>query len=273
MAALSMAALSMAALSMAALSMAALSMAAMTLAAAELVIASFGPPTREAVGFCPSPGSISSSPVRSIPFVSGNFPSPERHGLCPRARRSARRADTALSEGSGEIRLEPTAGLAGKLVTRSPWLEIAVSALTSRLPSAATLGSCRELWWESERRGGSGAGARTPTIAGDAQGEAPAVDKSLIGSSSCQPGHDDDPNGPGAAVGGPDSRPREGWMSRGRDRSLVESWHDDDPNGPVAAPGDPDSRPREDWMGRGRDPMSGVTRGIGRRCAAPRLPI
>ena len=202
----------------------------MATAAAELTTTTFGP-AREVAGVRPSPGPRW---VSSLP--SGNFSSPGMRGLHPSARRSARRADTVLSEWSGDIRLEPTAGLAGKLVTRTPWPEIAVAALTSRLPSAATLGSSRGLWWESERRGWSGDGARIPTIACDADGGAPMVDKSLIGPWSRELGHDDEPNGSVAVIGGSDSRPR------------------------------------EDWMSRGRDPMSGITREIvGHRCAAPRL--
>src|SRR5919106_2132539 len=78
-------------------------------------------------------------------------------------------------------------------------------ALTRRLPRLGRLGSCRGLWWESERRDGFGAGARPPTIAGGADCETSMVDNSLTELLELDP-EDDGPAMPG--LGSPRSSGR-----------------------------------------------------------------
>jgi hypothetical protein len=58
---------------------------------------------------------------------------------------------------------------------------IAGAMLTRRSPMAGTLGSCRGLWWESERRGCSAAGAWIPTVACGTDPEGRLVNKSSTG--------------------------------------------------------------------------------------------
>ena len=63
---------------------------------------------------------------------------------------------------------------------------IAVAAVTFDLPSATTVGSCRRLWWESERRGLSGVRVRPPTCAKPDRAALP-VDMSSLGPSRVEP--------------------------------------------------------------------------------------